>query len=86
MYAHPEAGRFDHIHGDEDYINEIKDQSVDDVLALIANNDSGAYDWIKLLSDTDALYHLVVILSKGRDKPEYRELLEALKTEIEGWL
>jgi hypothetical protein len=29
---------------------------------------------------------LVVIISKGRNKPEYKELLEALKTEIEGWL
>jgi hypothetical protein len=82
-------GRNDDVHGDEhyyDYLGAIKDQNVDDVLKIIADNDSSAYDWIKLLADTDALYHLVVILAKGRNKPEYRELLEALKTEIEGWL
>lgn len=82
-------GRNDDVHGDEhyyDYLGAIKDQNVDDVLKIIADNDSGAYDWIKLLADTDALYHLVVIISKGRNKPEYKELLEALKTEIEGWL
>ena len=82
-------GRNDDIHGDEhyyDYLGAIKDQNVDDVLKIIADNDSGAYDWIKLLADTDALYHLAIILAKGRNKPEYRELLEALKTEIEGWL
>jgi hypothetical protein len=82
-------GRNDDVHGDEhyyDYLGAIKDQNVDDVLKIIADNDSGAYDWIKLLADTDALYHLVVIISKGRNKPEYKELLEALKIEIEGWL
>ncbi len=89
MHISPESGRNDDVHGDEhyyDYLGAIKDQNVDDVLKIIADNDSGAYDWIKLLADTDALYHLVVIISKGRNKPEYKELLEALKTEIEGWL
>jgi calcineurin-like phosphoesterase family protein len=89
MHISPESGRYDHLHGDEhyyDYLGAIKDQNVDDVIKIIADNDSGAYDWIKLLADTDALYHLVVIISKGRNKPEYKELLEALKTEIEGWL
>jgi calcineurin-like phosphoesterase family protein len=89
MHISHESGRYDDVHGDEhyyDYLGAIKDQNVDDVLKIIADNDSGAYDWIKLLADTDALYHLVVIISKGRNKPEYRELLEALKTEIEGWL
>lgn len=89
MHISHESGRYDDVHGDEhyyDYLGAIKDQNVDDVLKIIADNDSGAYDWIKLLADTDALYHLAIILAKGRNKPEYRELLEALKTEIEGWL
>jgi calcineurin-like phosphoesterase family protein len=89
MYISPESGRNDHIHGDEhyyDYLSAVKDQTVDDVVTIIADNGSGAYDWIKLLADTDALYHLVVIVSKGRNKPEYKELLEALKTEIEGFV
>ena len=82
-------GRYDDVHGDEDYydyLGAIKDQNVDDVLKIIADNDSGAYDWIKLLAQSDALYHLAIILAKGRDKPEYRELIAALKIEIEGWL
>jgi len=89
MHISPESGRYDHLHGDEhyyDYLGAVKDQTVDDVVTIIANNDTGSYDWIKLLADTDALYHLVVIISKGRNKPEYRELLEALKTEIEGFV
>ena len=82
-------GSNDHIHGDEhyyDYLIAVKDQSVDDVVRIIADNKSGAYDWIKLLDDTDAFYHLLIILCKGRNKPEYSELLKALKIEIEGFL
>ncbi len=82
-------GRNDNVHGDEhyyDYLIAVKDQNVDDVVRIIADNKSGAYDWIKLLDDTDAFYHLVIILCKGRNKPEYSELLKALKIEIEGFL
>jgi hypothetical protein len=28
----------------------------------------------------------VVIMTKGRNKPEYRELVEALKTELKGFI
>ena len=82
-------GSNDHIHGDEEYytyIDELKNANVDDVIKTIANGGSGAYDWIKLLDDSDAFYHLVIILCKGRNKPEYSELLKALKIEIEGFL
>jgi hypothetical protein len=89
MYAHPEAGRNDHVHGDEEYytyIDELKNASLDDVLKLIANGGSCAYDWIKLLKDGDLFYHLVIMLAKGQDKPEYKAMVEELKIEIEGWL
>ena len=82
-------GRYDNLHGDEDYQDyqdELKQQSTDDLMSLIADNGPDASYWIKELADTDALFHLVVIITKGRNKPEYRELLEALKTEIKGFL
>ncbi len=82
-------GRNDGIHGDEhyyDYLGAVKDQTVDDVIKIIASGGSDSYDWIKLLQEGDIFYHLVVILAKGRDKPEYREMLKELKIEIEGWL
>jgi len=80
------AGSNDHIHGDEHYFIDIPSIDTNQVLKVIADNGSGSYDWIKRLGRTDALYHLSIIISKGRDKPEYRELVEALKLEIEGWL
>jgi hypothetical protein len=82
-------GLNDHIHGDEhyyDYIDELKNANVDDVIKLIADGGSDAYEWLKLLKDGDILYHLLIILCKGKDKPEYREMLKELKIEIEGWL
>ena len=82
-------GRNDDVHGDEhyyDYLGAIKDQNVDDVIKIIANGGSDSYDWIKLLQEGDIFYHLVVILCKGKDKSEYREMMKELKTEIEGWI
>ena len=81
-------GRYDSIHGDEDYQDyksELRQQSTDDLMCLIADNGPDASYWIKELAGTDALFHLVVIITKGRNKPEYRELVEALKIELEGF-
>ena len=80
------AGRNDNVHGDEHYFIDIPAIDSNQVLKVIADNDANSYDWIKRLGRTDALYHLSIIIAKGRDKPEYRELVEALKLEIEGWL
>jgi hypothetical protein len=82
-------GRNDDVHGDEDYydyIDELKNANVDDVIKTIANGGSDAYEWLKLLKDGDILYHLLIILCKNKDKPEHSEMLKELKIEIEGWL
>jgi hypothetical protein len=89
MHISPESGRNDNVHGDEDYydyIDELKNANVNDVIKSIADGGSDAYEWIKLLKDGDILYHLIIILCKGQDKPEYSEMLKELKIEIEGWL
>jgi hypothetical protein len=89
MHISPESGRYDHLHGDEhyyDYLGAVKDQNVDDVIKIIASGGSDSYDWIKLLQEGDIFYHLVIILCKGKDKPEYKEMMKELKIEIEGWI
>lgn len=78
-------GRYDNLHGDEDYKSEVRKQSTDDLMDLMADNGPGASYWIKKLAGTDALFHLIVMITKGRDKPEYRELVEALRIELEGF-
>jgi hypothetical protein len=82
-------GRNDDVHGDEHYytyIDELKNANVNDVIKTIASGGSDAYEWLKLLKDGDILYHLLIILGKNKDKPEYSEMLKELKIEIEGWL
>jgi hypothetical protein len=91
MYAHPLAGRFDHTHGDENYSNPRPEVTAEEVLVVIANNtedETGltAREWIKQLGDTDALFHLLVMITKDRHNPAYRGLVDAIKTEIEGYL
>jgi hypothetical protein len=91
MHISPESCRYDHLHGDEQYLVSRREVTPDDVIDVIANNtedDNGitAREWIKHLADTDALYHLLVIVAKGRHKPAYGELIDAVKTEIEGCL
>jgi hypothetical protein len=91
MHISHESGRYDHLHGDEQYLVSRREVTPDDVIDVIANNtedDNGitAREWIKHLADTDALYHLLVIVAKGRHKPAYSELIDAVKTEIEGYL
>lgn len=79
------AGRYDHLHGDEDYQDQSP-QTIEDVMALIANGGQFSYDWIKQLAETDALYHLLVIVCKGRNNPHYAPLVEAIKDEIRGYI
>ncbi len=89
MRVHENAGRYDDVHGDEDYYtyqDEMKNANLNDVIKTIADGGSLAYDWIKLLKDGDLFYHLIIILCKGQDKPEYKAMLDELKIEIEGWL
>ena len=83
MYVHENAGRFDNVHGDEDY-QERENQNPDDLMKIIADNGPDARFWIKELGGTDAFFHLLVIITKGRNKPEYKELVEALRIELEG--
>jgi predicted CopG family antitoxin len=89
MRVHENAGRNDDVHGDEEYytyLDEMKQSNLSDVIKSIANGGSDAYEWIKLLKDGDLFYHLIIILCKGKDKPEYSEMIKELKIEIEGWL
>tara|TARA_R110002126_G_scaffold2937_3_gene16174 strand:- start:62 stop:331 length:270 start_codon:yes stop_codon:yes gene_type:complete len=84
-------GRNDHIHGDEQYLTARPEITPDDILEVIANNGADvcgvtAREWIKQLAATDALYHLLVIVSKDRHNRAFSGLIDAIKIEIEGFL
>jgi hypothetical protein len=84
-------GRNDNVHGDEQYLTARPEITADDILEVIAVNGADACgvtarEWIKQLAATDALYHLLVIVSKNRHNPAFNQLIDAVKTEIEGFL
>ena len=84
-------GRNDNVHGDEQYLTAQPEITPDDILEVIANNGEDmrgvtAREWIKQLATTDALYHLLVIISKDRHNLAFNQLIDAVKTEIEGVL
>ena len=84
-------GYNDNVHGDEQYLTARPEITADDILEVIAVNGEDlagvtAREWIKQLAATDALYHLLVIVAKGRDNTAFSGLVDAVKTEIEGFL
>ena len=92
MYAHPEAGRYDHIHGDEDY-REHEQESVDLIDVIWAINDSthdpdglSHYEWTKRICEGDEIFKIMQMIVKNRHNPAFAELINEIETAIEGWL
>ena len=91
--THPDAGRNDHIHGDENYRDYLGQEKVDlyDVIFAI---DKGAsthdglshYDWIRRICDGDEIVTIIQHIIKNRHKPEFGEIMNELEISIEGWL
>ena len=80
-------GRNDHIHGDEQYLTARPEITPDDILEVIANNGADvcgvtAREWIKQLAATDALFHLLVIVSKDRHNQSSAAMWYTLKTRL----
>jgi hypothetical protein len=66
-------------------------QSANDVMSVIQHHgidDDGLtwLDWFKRIQGGDALHNIVMILVRNRTDPKYKELIEELEAEIEGWL
>jgi hypothetical protein len=43
-------------------------------------------DWYKRIAEGDAMYNITMILVRNRKDAKYKELIEELEAEIEGWL
>jgi hypothetical protein len=88
--THPDAGRNDHIHGDENY----RDAEPVDLYDVIFAIDKGAsthdglshYDWIRRICDGDEIVTIIQHIIKNRHKPEFGEIMNELEISIEGWL
>lgn len=66
-------------------------QSANEIMNVLANrtlDDDGLswVEWHKRLESGDALYNIVQKLTQNRNDPRYKELVEEIEAEIEGWL
>ena len=66
-------------------------QNADEVMDVIQHSGidkDGMHwlDWFERIESGDALYNIVMIIVKNRKDPKYKELVEELEAEIEGWL
>jgi hypothetical protein len=88
--THPEAGRNDHIHGDEDY-RDVEKVDLYDVIFAIRDGTStqdglSHHDWIRRICDGDEITTIIRHIVKNRHKPEFAELTNKIEIAIEGWL
>lgn len=92
MYAHPDAGRYDHIHGDE-YREHLGAEAIDlfDVLFAIeggtsTNDGMSYYEWCRRIAECDEYIDIIQRIVKNRHNPAYAELINDVEAAIEGWL
>ena len=91
MYAHPEEGRFDHTHGDEDY--HLGEEPVDmyDVIYAIERGTSTTdgishHEWITRICSGDEITTIMRYIVKHRHDYAFAEITNQIESAIEGWL
>lgn len=89
MYAHPDAGRNDHIHGDEHTPADPIDMY--DVIFAIERGTSTAdgisyHEWINRICEGDEITKILKLIISKRHDYAYAEIMNEIETAIEGWL
>ena len=89
MQVSPDSGRYDNLHGDEDYFEE-KEPTFEEVIQCIVDESSiGSYsyiDWIKRATIDDSIINIMQHICKNIDKPEFKFFYDELKISIEAHL
>lgn len=93
IHISPESGRFDNVHGDEDYKDNLGEEKVDlyDVIFAIRDGASthdgmSHYDWIKRICEGDEITTIMQQIIKNRANPAFAEIMNQVEAAIEGWL
>ena len=93
MYANPEAGRNDNIHGDEQYRDHLGAEAVDlyDVIFAIEKGASthdgmSHHEWIGRICEGDEITTIMQHIIKNRKNPAFAEIMNEIENAIEGWL
>jgi hypothetical protein len=93
MYANPEAGRNDNIHGDEQYRDHLGAEAVDlyDVIFAIEKGASthdgmSHHEWIGRICEGDEITTIMQHIIKNRNNPAFAEIMNEIEIAIDGWL
>jgi hypothetical protein len=93
MYANPEAGRNDNIHGDEQYRDHLGAEAVDlyDVIFAIEKGASthdgmSHHEWIGRICEGDEITTIMQHIIKNRKNPAFAEIMNEIEIAIDGWL
>jgi hypothetical protein len=91
--THPDAGRNDHIHGDEEYRDHLGAEAVDlyDVIFAIEKGASthdgmSHHEWIGRICEGDEITSIMQRIIKDRHNPAFAEIMNDIEAAIEGWL
>jgi hypothetical protein len=93
MHISPESGRYDNVHGDEDYRDHLGAEAIDyiDVLHAIEAGTSTPdgmhyYHWCTRIAESDEMTEIIKHIVKNRHKKEFAEIMNNIELAIEGWL
>jgi hypothetical protein len=93
IHISPESGRFDNVHGDEDYKDNLGAEKVDlyDVIFAIRDGASthdghSHHDWIQRICEGDEITTIMQHIIKNRANPAFAEIMNQVEAAIEGWL
>jgi hypothetical protein len=88
--THPEAGRNDHIHGDENYRDAEPVDLYDVIFAIrdgsLTQDGLSYHDWIRRICDGDEITKIMQHIINNRHKHEFAEIMNEIEAAIEGWL
>ena len=82
MAMHPDSGRYDNLHGDEDFTTPDRNEYTSIMMQRIADGDRDA---IERFMTTDAAAELIVEVAKLYYKPAYQDLIDTMEAEVETW-
>ena len=93
IHISPESGRFDNVHGDEEYCEHLGAEVVDvyDVIFAIEKGASthdghSHHDWIRRICEGDEITSIMQRIIKDRHNPAFAEIMNDIEAAIEGWL
>ena len=88
--THPEAGRNDNIHGDENYRDAEPIDFYDVIFAIrdgaSTHDGHSHHDWIRRICESDEITMIIRHIVINRHKRDFADIMNNIEAAIQGWL